>query len=156
MSQPVQPGQPKKKLWKWLRMIGWIVGIILLIQAIAYFIVNRVASQHAGGKEGFQQDVEAKIQILNLEFLLGVHRRSKGRYPTEKEGLAAIFSDKYKSKDKTDIGEPDAVREKLLDPWKRRFQYRFPGIHNKKDGGYDLFSLGSDGIEDTEDDIKNW
>lgn len=156
MSQPAQPSQPKKKLWKWLRVIGWIVGIILLIQVITYLIVNRVASQHAGGKEGLQHDLEAKIQMGTLEGLLFLHRRSTGRYPTEKEGLGAIFSDRYKSKDKTDVGEPDAIREKLLDPWKRRFRYRFPAVHNKEKNGYDLYSLGADGIEDTEDDITNW
>ena len=52
------------------------------------------------------------------------------------------------------IGEPDEVRNSLQDPWNRRYRYRCPGLHNKKT--YDLYSLGPDGIEDTEDDIKNW
>jgi len=39
------------------------------------------------------------------------------------------------------------------DPWKRPYQYRYPGVRNKT--GYDVFSFGPDGVE-SEDDIGNW
>jgi general secretion pathway protein G len=42
----------------------------------------------------------------------------------------------------------------LVDPWGRKLAYRNPGKHNP--GGYDVFSLGPDGVENTEDDIGNW
>lgn len=42
----------------------------------------------------------------------------------------------------------------LMDPWARKITYRNPGKRNA--GGYDVFSLGPDGLENTEDDIGNW
>lgn len=42
----------------------------------------------------------------------------------------------------------------LIDPWGRRYQYLAPGRRNP--GGYDLWSLGADGREDTGDEIGNW
>ncbi|MCH7813488.1 MAG: type II secretion system protein GspG [Planctomycetes bacterium] len=50
---------------------------------------------------------------------------------------------------------PYIHNESLLeDPWGRRYQYLAPGRHNP--AGYDLWSLGADGREDTGDDIGNW
>jgi general secretion pathway protein G len=40
-----------------------------------------------------------------------------------------------------------------LDPWKHPYQYRYPGTKNTD--GYDVFSLGPDGVE-SGDDIGNW
>jgi len=42
----------------------------------------------------------------------------------------------------------------LQDPWGRAFKYSPIGIHNV--GGFDLWSLGPDGIDGTADDITNW
>ena len=152
MSQPTQPGATKKKWPWWARAAGWFLGIILVLMIVSYLAINWMASKHPGGKDGFQQEWEAWLKIKSLEFVLYVNRRSNGRYPTDAEGLGAAFS--RKAKDKDAIGEPDEVREGLLDPWKRRYRYRCPGLYNKD--SYDLYSLGPDGIEDTEDDITNW
>ena len=125
---------------------------MLVLTIITWPGLNWYASKQPGGKEGFEKQTEAKLKIMSLEFLLAVNKRSTGKYPTEDEGLGAAFSKKKENKDQ--IGEPDEIRESLLDPWKRRYRYRFPGTHNKD--SYDLYSLGPDGIEDTEDDIGNW
>lgn len=151
MSHPIQQGATRKKWPWWVRATGWILGLVLVATTVSWFILGGQAARHAGGKDGYQKDVEAKTMMWNLQLQLGVHRMSKGTYPTDKEGLAALFP---QTDDKEQIGESDEVREKLLDPWRRRFRYRCPGLHNKN--SYDLYSLGSDGIEDTEDDIKNW
>lgn len=42
----------------------------------------------------------------------------------------------------------------LKDPWDHDYQYRAPGEKNKD--GIDLWSLGPDGLDGTEDDIVNW
>ena len=42
------------------------------------------------------------------------------------------------------------------DPWGNPYQYRFPGTKNiNKSSGYDIWSLGQDGVESA-DDIGNW
>jgi general secretion pathway protein G len=42
----------------------------------------------------------------------------------------------------------------LQDAWGKEFQYRAPGQHNE--GGFDLWSMGPDGQDGTDDDIVNW
>jgi len=42
----------------------------------------------------------------------------------------------------------------LKDPWGRDYQYRAPGEKNKD--SVDLWSLGPDGLDGSEDDITNW
>lgn len=42
----------------------------------------------------------------------------------------------------------------LSDPWENEFQYNGEGQHNE--GKFDLWSMGPDGIDGNEDDIKNW
>ncbi|RBP48139.1 type II secretion system protein G [Roseimicrobium gellanilyticum] len=155
MSHPVQPGAKKKRWPWWVRLLGWLSVPVLVMTAIAWVFMNRQAAQHTGGKESYQKDWQAKAQLEELKFSLWLARRSNGKYPSEKDGgLGSVVLRRHKDEDKEEIGEPEEVTEKLKDPWGRRFRYRFPGVH-KKDS-YDLYSLGADGIEDTEDDIKNW
>jgi general secretion pathway protein G len=40
------------------------------------------------------------------------------------------------------------------DPWGRQYQYSNPGKHNTD--GYDVWSLGPDGADGTDDDVGNW
>jgi general secretion pathway protein G len=40
------------------------------------------------------------------------------------------------------------------DPWGRPFQYAAPGKHNPQ--SFDVWSLGPDGADGTEDDVGNW
>lgn len=42
----------------------------------------------------------------------------------------------------------------LTDPWGNAYRYRSPGQHNPD--GYDLWSIGPDGQDATDDDIGNW
>jgi len=75
-----------------------------------------------------------------------------GDYPTTAEGLQALI---VAPPSKADRWRGPYLQENKIpeDPWKRPYQYRSPGTHNKN--GYDIFSFGPDGVE-SEDDIGNW
>lgn len=80
-----------------------------------------------------------------------------GRYPDKDEGLQALFEipsgideDSGKWKGPYMEGTP----EELRDPWGQPFRYEFPGKFNEK--SYDLWSVGPDGKDGTDDDVKNW
>ena len=75
-----------------------------------------------------------------------------GDYPTTAEGLQALIT---APANKADRWRGPYLQENKIpeDPWKRPYQYRYPGTHNKN--GYDVFSFGPDGIEN-ENDIGNW
>jgi len=140
-----QPQPPKKGLPKWARGCLWLVVILIVVSVGASLALRNYASSHGGG-----EGTTARVQMRTLEMLLKLYKFNNGSYPTEQQGLAVIFT---KSKAETEEWRRRA-EEKMKDPWGRNFRYRFPGKHNP--GSYDLYSLGADGIEDTEDDVTNW
>lgn len=49
---------------------------------------------------------------------------------------------------------PYLNKEIPLDPWGNQYRYLFPGKFRPEE--YDIWSLGPDGIDGSEDDIGNW
>jgi len=45
---------------------------------------------------------------------------------------------------------------KLVDPWGNSWRFRSGDSHNPKNPDFDLWSMGPDAREHTEDDIRNW
>jgi general secretion pathway protein G len=75
-----------------------------------------------------------------------------GRYPTSEEGLHVLIQSP--TKDGAKWRGPYIEGAKIpLDPWGRPVHYRFPA--QKSAAAYDIWSLGPDGIESS-DDIGNW
>lgn len=118
---------------------GFTLMEIIIVIALIALIVGAGFS-NLGGIFSDNQKKIAETDIQALETPLFAYQVKHGAYPTTEEGLQAVV----------DSGELKKLPE---DPWKRPFGYRFPGEKNK--GGYDLWSLGPDGIE-SEDDITNW
>ncbi|MFN0080087.1 MAG: type II secretion system major pseudopilin GspG [Prosthecobacter sp.] len=74
------------------------------------------------------------------------------RVPTTEQGLQALV-------EKPTIEPiPDNYRpfmeELPKDPWGQPYKYRFPAQKSKKP--YDIWTLGADGQDGTEDDLGNW
>ena len=85
------------------------------------------------------------------------YRLDVGIYPETDEGLEAL----YRRPDSIDEDSPKwkgpylkGAPEELVDPWDNPLVYKCPGDFHED--GYDLLSVGKDGKEDTDDDIKNW
>lgn len=83
--------------------------------------------------------------------MLGYESRNM-RLPTQDQGIKALV-------EKPTI-EPLPERwipfleEVPKDPWGADYKYRIPAQKSKK--GYDIWSMGPDGADGTEDDIGNW
>ena len=84
--------------------------------------------------------------------LLELFRTHMGRYPDtlseltdkpEDDAQAATWAGPY-------ITDPSSLR----DAWERELQYKHPGEVNTD--GYDLYSLGPDGLDMSDDDIANY
>lgn len=83
---------------------------------------------------------------------LMTYRMHMLRYPTTEEGLQALITPPASNADKW--RGPYLEGGKIpLDPWGNPYKYRYPST--KKSEGYDVFSLGPDGVE-SDDDIGNW
>ncbi len=101
---------------------------------------------------GAKEDAAAS-DIRTLEMSLVRYASRSGSFPTEAQGLDALVNRPTQApvpQRWQQMVEPKV----LIDPWNRPYQYRIPAQRSAKE--YDVFSLGADGIADTEDDIGNW
>jgi len=94
--------------------------------------------------------VDSDLQAIGLA--LQSYESRALRMPTTEQGLKALV-------DKPTIEPiPENYRafmeEMPKDPWGQEYKYRFPAQKSKKP--YDVWSLGADGQDGTEDDMGNW
>ena len=94
----------------------------------------------------------AKAQMEAFEKSLDTYRLDVGRFPSNAQGLAALFA---KPDNEPRWTGPYLKKAPPPDAWGRPFQYKAPGEH----GDFDLVSLGRDGRtggsgEDA--DLTNW
>jgi len=128
---------------------------ILVALAILGLLAGLAISSVSGILGGAQPKV-AKIFVSDtMKTALTTYRIQLGDYPSTAEGLQALV---VSPPDKTDRWHGpyiDAEGGKIAqDPWGHDYKYAYPGTHNKD--GYDLWSVGKDGIDGTGDDIGNW
>lgn len=123
--------------------------VVIIIAALAAMVVPRLGSRSEQAKAAV---AEADINS-NIGLALKLYKLDNGRYPTTSQGLKALSAKPSSTPAATNWNGPYLEREPL-DPWKNPYQYKSPGTHNPD--GYDLYSLGLDGVEGNEDDVANW
>ena len=122
--------------------------IVLTIIALLMGMVIFQVSDLSGGakKEKVQAD------LLAFKEMLAAYELDNGTLPTTEQGIKALWS--------RPTVEPipphwhAQLDQEVLDPWGHPYQYHNPGKHNPDK--YDIFSMGEDGLPDTDDDIGNW
>jgi general secretion pathway protein G len=142
--QHLHPSRPHAKAFTLLEMMVVLLIIALILGSVAVMVQ---------GIEGNAQQVTTSSKIKGLETALTSYKLAAFSYPTQQQGLAALVTRptiEPKPRRWTQVAKPDSI----IDPWGHPLIYRNPGKHNA--GGYDVFSLGADGLENTEDDIGNW
>ncbi len=124
--------------------------VVVIISILASVILPRLT-----GKSKKARIAAAEADISAIETALQLYEQDNGVYPTTEQGLMALV------KKPTSVPIPESWDGPYLkkskgfkDPWGRPYEYRCPGDHNTQD--FDLFSLGADGMDGTEDDISNW
>jgi len=115
--------------------------VVVILGALAAMIVPRLVGRTEQAKVSI-----AKTDITsNIPLALDLYELDNGKYPTN---IQAITSNPGGIKS---WNGPYAKNEPI-DPWGNEYKYRYPSSHGKD---YDLYSLGPDGAEGT-DDITNW
>lgn len=127
-----------------------VLLVVVIIGLLAAFVVPSLM----GTREKAERDVTANMIAPggNLATQLDLFHTHVGRYPTELKELSE------KPQDEADaakwagpyIKDPNSIK----DAWGREIQYKSPGEYNKET--YDLWSMGKDGQDGSEDDIANW
>lgn len=126
-----------------------VVGLLALLASIA------VPALMAQGEKGKIKMAEFAIASNGpIAQAIKLYRFEIGQLPEElmdliekPSGLPEEVEDKWTTKYLEDA-------KGLVDPWNREFEYKAPGTHHED--GFDLWSIGPDGIEGTDDDIPNW
>ena len=130
---------------------GFTLMELLVVLAILGLLMSlvgpRVLSQLGGAKTK-----TAAIQIKDLEQALEMYKLDVGRFPSTSEGLSALTA---KPGGATGWNGPYLKSDVPVDPWKREYNYKYPGEH----GELDIFSYGQNGSpggEGEDADVGNW
>ncbi len=124
------------------------LAIIGLLAGLAITNSDRIFGQ--------SQEAVARIFVRDsLKTSLTRYRIDLGDYPATAEGLNALLVAPANKADRWRGPYADVTGGKLpADPWGEAYRFRYPGTKNK--GGYDLYSVGPDKTDGTDDDIGNW
>jgi general secretion pathway protein G len=117
--------------------------------------------QEPAEPEPTAEELEEQIQTARLQIderggtvvqKINLFRYHTRQYPSRLEDL--LVEPNNIARREAKWRGPYATPEELEDPWGNQLRYQMPGQWN--DRGYDLWSVGPDGIDNTDDDIVNW
>jgi general secretion pathway protein G len=115
--------------------------VVVILGALAAMIVPRLVGRTEQAKISI-----AKADITsNIPLALDLYELDNGRYPSS---LQALITNPGGSKS----WNGPYIKREPIDPWGNEYKYRYPPSSGRD---YDLYSLGPDGTEGT-DDITNW
>ena len=119
--------------------------VLVILGILAAIVVPKFA-----GRTDDARNAAAKTQIAGFSTSLDAFEVDTGSYPKGSEGLLDLVQ---APREATGWKGP-YMKEIPLDPWGHPYVYVCPGRNNPS--SYDIYSLGTDGREGTEDDITNW
>jgi general secretion pathway protein G len=124
---------------------------LLLVLAILVVLASMVVTMFGGTQERALKDA-AKGQIGIFKSGINLYKFHTRNYPAGLEGLTTKPGDANVAKR---WEGPYLDSNKVpLDPWDRDYKFAAPGKHNADT--FDVWSVGPDGQDGTEDDIGNW
>jgi general secretion pathway protein G len=121
-----------------------LMVVVIIIAALAGMVLPRVLPVSDEAKRNI-----AKGDLANISVALKMYRLHNDRYPSTQEGLNALMAKPGSARN----WQGPYLEKRALDPWKRAYQYKYPGTKNTV--GFDLWSLGPD-EQDGGDDVANW
>ena len=130
-------------------------GFTLLEVMVVLVIIGIIASMvvpNLMGSQDTAREQKAVIDIGSLETALGMYRSQNYNYPTTEQGLEALVSQTDIEPIPRRFPEGGYIKRLPTDPWGNDYQLLNPG----ENGNMDIFSMGPDGEQGTDDDIGNW
>ena len=131
---------------------GFTLMEVLLVLAILVILGSLAGVMISNAQKRADLDA-AKSQVGSFDTALGTYLVTMKEYPSSQSGLQALRTPP------ADAMHPDRWmatldREVPMDPWGHPYMYSQPGSHNPDK--YDVWSMGPDGQDGTDDDIGNW
>jgi general secretion pathway protein G len=125
-----------------------LMMVVIIIGILAAIVVPKFTGQTKKAREA-----AAKLGIRNICMALDRYEMENGTFPTTEQGLKALMEKPTSTPVPRDWNGPYFNLEPK-DPWLQSYQYCRPSQHGNPD--YDLWSIGDDGKDATDDDISNW
>jgi general secretion pathway protein G len=130
---------------------GFTLMEMLIVLSIIALLMGMAIFNLTGFKESAQrQKVDADILTIKEE--LSLYQLNSGSLPTTEQGLKALVT--RPTVEPIPQNWHACAKEETMDPWNHPYQYRTPAKKSSEE--YDLFSMGPDGLPDTDDDLGNW
>jgi general secretion pathway protein G len=140
-----------------IRRAGFTLIEVMIVIAILLALASLVGVALFQQREAATDDL-VRIDLKSIESAMEYFRLDYQRWPTDDEGIEVLWN--------KEILDPDADQNK----WKKYLKKGLPRDryghdwvysaegenHGEESDMYDLFSIGRDGEEGTEDDITNW
>lgn len=127
---------------------------VLLVLVILVILGSLVGIQIRGAQKKALVNA-AKSQVQAFDTPLQSYLLDMGQFPSTASGLEGLRSAPGEAQGQGSKWDgPYLDKGVPQDPWGRAYQYASPGRHNTD--AYDVWSVGPDGADGTDDDIGNW
>ncbi len=135
-----------------------LIEVLMVAAILALLAAFAVPALMGAGDEAKKNIVRATIgRNGSIASGLKQFRFDVGRYPDTDEGLEALYERPNAIDEDSGLWKRPYMETplaELRDVWHSEYKYRSPGEFNEE--SYDLWSVGPDLKDGTDDDIKNW
>lgn len=133
------------------RMSGFTLLEIMVVIVILGVLASMVIPNLLGNKEKADRQ-KVVSDIVALENALDMYKLDNSRYPTTEQGLESLVDMPEADPEPRNYPENGYIKRLPLDPWGNDYLLVSPGDN----GQVDIYSIGLDAEEGTDDDIGNW
>ncbi|MEM9478500.1 MAG: type II secretion system major pseudopilin GspG [Verrucomicrobiota bacterium] len=129
--------------------VGLVITFAIIGSAVAVLI--GFGSQMFG-TTGSPPEERTKLSIMRATVALRNYQLDNAKFPTQEQGLRALIEKP------TLEPVPDRWKQYIdplpLDPFGQELKYVIPS--QRSEAEFDVYSVGKDGADGTDDDIGNW
>lgn len=130
---------------------GFTLIEIVIVLTILAILGGSAIYLLKGLPEGAKETrVDGDISAISLALM--TYEQRALRMPTTEQGLKALVE--KPTIDPIPERWTAVMEDAPKDPWGQEYKYRYPAQKSKK--SFDLWTVGKDGQDGTEDDIGNW
>ena len=129
-----------------------IMVVVVIIGVLGALVVPQFMNRPDQAKV-----TAARSDLKAIATALEMYRLDNFAYPSTPQGLAALVTRPAGRPEPRQWNAQGYLRTLPVDPWGTPYQYLQPGTRSTE--GYDLFSLGTDGVPGGEGlaaDLGNW
>lgn len=130
---------------------GFTLLEIMVVIVILGILASLVVPNLMGNKDKADRQ-KVVSDLVALENALDMYRLDNNYYPSTDQGLNALIEEPSGTPTPRNYREGGYIRRLPQDPWGYDYLLISPG----EQGRIDVFSVGLDGEEGTDDDIGNW